>query len=90
MALDTFLRLLPILNAAIDTCRPYPPSVTYGTDDEIDRIDKGRRELFSSHAFVQSSASTPGGHSTSMNKAPQEAFSIQKLGNDVPISAITR
>ena len=41
-ALNTFLRLQPIINAAIDTCRPYPPTVTYGTDDEIDRIEAGR------------------------------------------------
>lgn len=43
-ALNTFLRLQPIINAAIDTCRPYPPTVTYGTDDEIDRIEVGRRD----------------------------------------------
>ncbi len=41
-ALNTFLRLWPIFNAAIDTCRPYPPTVIYGTDDEIDRIEAGR------------------------------------------------
>ena len=40
--LNTFLRLRPIINAAIDTCRPYPPTVTYGTDDEIDKIEAGR------------------------------------------------
>ncbi len=40
--LNTFLRLQPIINAAIDICRPYPPTVTYGTDDEIDRIEAGR------------------------------------------------
>ncbi len=45
-ALNTFLRLLPILNAAIDTCRPYPPTVTYDTDDEIDRIEQGRRDFY--------------------------------------------
>lgn len=42
-ALATFLRLHPVFNAAIDTCRPYPPFVTYGTDDEIDRIEAGRQ-----------------------------------------------
>lgn len=41
-ALDTFLRLHPILNAAIDGCRPYPSQVTYGTDDEFDKILAGR------------------------------------------------
>lgn len=41
-ALNTFLRLQPIIDAAIDTCRPYPPTVTYGTDDEIDQIEAGR------------------------------------------------
>ncbi|MGV7229228.1 MAG: hypothetical protein ACQ9IQ_11265 [Nitrospirales bacterium] len=40
--LNTFLRLRPIINAAINTCRPYPPTVTYGTDDEIDQIESGR------------------------------------------------
>ena len=40
--LNTFLRLHPILNAAIDGCRPYPSQVTYGTDDEIDKIEAGR------------------------------------------------
>lgn len=41
-ALNTFLRLHPILNAAIDGCRPYPSQVTYGTDDEFDKISTGR------------------------------------------------
>ena len=40
--LNTFLRLHPILNAAIDGCRPYPIQVTYGTDDEFDKIIAGR------------------------------------------------
>jgi len=42
-ALNTFLHLRPALNAAVDTCRPYPPFVTYGSDDEIDRIEAARR-----------------------------------------------
>ena len=42
-ALNTFLYLRPTLNAAVDTCRPYPPFVTYGSDDEIDRIEAARR-----------------------------------------------
>ena len=42
-ALNTFLRLHLALNAAVDTCRPYPPFVTYGTDDEIDRIEAARQ-----------------------------------------------
>lgn len=41
-ALNTFLRLHPILNAAIDGCRPYPSQVTYGTDDEIAKIEAGK------------------------------------------------
>ena len=41
-ALNTFLRLQPIIDAAIDSCRPYPPTVTYGTDDEIEQIEAGR------------------------------------------------
>ncbi len=40
--LNTFLRLHPILNAAIDGCRPYPSHITYGTDDEFDKIETGR------------------------------------------------
>lgn len=43
LALNTFLRLHPIFNAAVDTCRPYPSRVTYGTDDEIIRIETGKR-----------------------------------------------
>ena len=42
LALNTFLRLHSIFNAAIDTCRPYPSRVTYGTDDEIERIETGK------------------------------------------------
>jgi len=44
--LNTFLRLRPIMNAAIDSCRPYPPTVTYDTDDEIDRIEAGRLKFY--------------------------------------------
>ncbi|MDR4496022.1 MAG: hypothetical protein R3B74_16720 [Nitrospirales bacterium] len=42
-ALATFLRLHQVFMAAIDTCRAYPPFTTYGTDDEIDRIEAGRQ-----------------------------------------------
>lgn len=42
-ALTTFLRLQPALNAAVDTCRAYPPFVVYGTDEEIDRIEAARQ-----------------------------------------------
>ena len=49
-ALNTFLRLQPILRAAVDTCRPYPPTVTYDTDDEIDRIEAGRLTF---HSLVE-------------------------------------
>ena len=41
-ALNTFLRLHSIFNAAVDACRPYPTRITYDTNDEIDRIEKGR------------------------------------------------
>lgn len=59
-ALDTFLRLHPVLNAAIDTCRPYPPFVTYGTDDEIDRIEAGRYTFAQrARAFNANSALLP-------------------------------
>lgn len=44
--LNTFLRLRPIMNAAIDSCRPYPPTVTYDTDDEIDKIEAGRLKFY--------------------------------------------
>lgn len=46
-ALNTFLRLHSILNAAIDSCRPYPARIVYETDDEILRIETGK------HAFQQ-------------------------------------
>ncbi len=42
-ALNTFLHLRQVLYAAIDSCRPYPPFVVYGTDEEIDRIEAARR-----------------------------------------------
>ncbi len=41
--LDTFLYIHPILNAAIDTCRPYPAKAVYETTDEILRIETGKR-----------------------------------------------
>ena len=41
-ALNTFLRLHKVFNAAIDACRPYPSKVTYGTDDDINKIEAGR------------------------------------------------
>lgn len=43
VALNTFLHLRPALIAAVDSCRPYPPFVTYGTDDEIGRIEVARQ-----------------------------------------------
>ena len=45
IALNTFLRLHSILNAAVDACRPYPARITYDTNDEIDRIEMGRRNF---------------------------------------------
>ena len=45
-ALDTFLQLHPILNAAVDACRAYPPTITYDTDDEIDRIEAGQLNFY--------------------------------------------
>ena len=41
-ALNTFLRLHSIFNVAVDTCRPYPARITYDTNDEIERIEKGK------------------------------------------------
>ena len=42
-AFNTFLRLHPIFNAAIDACRPHSNVVTYETDDEFLKIEKGRQ-----------------------------------------------
>lgn len=42
VALNTFLRLHALFNAAVDACRSYPPRITYDTDDEIDRIEIGK------------------------------------------------
>ncbi len=58
-ALNTFLQLQPIINAAIDSCRPYPPTVTYGTDDEIDRIEAGRLKF---HSMVETYNKDPKPH----------------------------
>ena len=41
-ALNTFLHIHPILNAAIDACRPYPAKVVYETDDELLKIEMGK------------------------------------------------
>ncbi|MDH4194000.1 MAG: hypothetical protein OEW33_08435 [Nitrospirota bacterium] len=60
-ALNTFLRLRPALNAAVDTCRPYPPFVTYGSDDEIDRIEAARRTFAQRvHRFNTDPTTSPG------------------------------
>ncbi|HNP29191.1 MAG: hypothetical protein KC592_03035 [Nitrospira sp.] len=58
--LNTFLRLRPVLQAAIDTCRPYPPFVIYGTDEEIDRIEAARK-LFTQrvHQFNAKATALP-------------------------------
>jgi len=66
--LNTFLRLRPIINAAIDTCRPYPPTVTYGTDDEIDRIEAGRLTY---HAMISAYNENP---------TPQRPLYIHETG----------
>ena len=42
-ALNTFLHLHPIFNAAIAGCRPLPPHASYETDDETLRIETGKR-----------------------------------------------
>lgn len=41
-ALDTFLHLHPIFNAAIDACRPLPTRIAYETDDATLRIETGK------------------------------------------------
>ncbi|NKB82430.1 MAG: hypothetical protein GKS05_11190 [Nitrospirales bacterium] len=40
---NTFLRLHPIFNAAIDACRPHPNKIIYETDDELLKIEKGQQ-----------------------------------------------
>ena len=42
-AFNTFLRLHSIMNAAVDTCHPYPNRTTYDTSDEILKIENGKR-----------------------------------------------
>lgn len=43
-AFNTFLRLHPIFNAAVDACRPAPHWVAYETDDETLRIEMGKQQ----------------------------------------------
>ncbi len=43
LALNTFLRLHQVFNAAIDTCRPHPAFSDYENDDDVLRIEKGKR-----------------------------------------------
>lgn len=42
MAFNTFLRLHPVFNAAVDTCRPHPAFPDYGNDDHLLRIEEGK------------------------------------------------
>ena len=42
MAFNTFLRLHPVFNAAIDTCRPHPLFSDYENDDHLRRIEEGK------------------------------------------------
>ncbi len=42
MALNTFLRLHRVFNAAVDTCRPHPAFPDYGNDDHVLRIEEGQ------------------------------------------------
>jgi len=42
MALNTFLRLHPVFNAAVDTCRPHPAFPDYENDDHLLRIEEGK------------------------------------------------
>ena len=42
LALNTFLHIHRILNAAVDACRPYPTKIAYETDDKILRIEAGK------------------------------------------------
>ena len=41
-ALNTFLRLHPIFNAAVDSCLPHPAIPDYANDDHVLRIEKGQ------------------------------------------------
>ncbi len=64
-ALATFLALHPVFNAAIDTCRAYPPFVTYGTDEEIERIEAARHSFtrlaraYNDHPTAKPAATIP-------------------------------
>jgi len=84
-ALNTFLRLHKTLNAAIDGCRPYPSQVTYGTDDEIDKIEAGRltyRDLakeYNSHpspqkALIRHERGTSGGFYDPRSKGKRVSY----------------
>ncbi len=42
MALNTFLRLHPIFNAAVDSCLPHPAIPDYENDDHVLRIEEGQ------------------------------------------------
>ena len=42
MALNTFLRLHPIFNAAVDSCLPHPAIPDYENDDYVVRIEEGQ------------------------------------------------
>ncbi len=42
MALNTFLRLHPIFNAAVDSCLPHPAVPDYENDDHVLRIEEGQ------------------------------------------------
>ena len=42
MALNTFLRLHPVFNAAVDSCLPHPAVSNYENDDHVLRIEEGQ------------------------------------------------
>lgn len=42
MALNTFLHLHPVFNAAVDSCLPHPAVSDYENDDHVLRIEEGQ------------------------------------------------
>lgn len=42
MAFNAFLRLHPVFNAAVDTCRPHSTFSDYENDDQLLRIEEGK------------------------------------------------
>ncbi len=63
MALNTFLRLHQVFNAAIDTCRPHPAFSDYENDDYVLRIENGKRTFKNLVQQYNSQPASPTNHS---------------------------